>query len=121
MSFWAPFASLRASSSLVILSEAKNPFHSALRVNSAKYLLFILNGKNLDCSPALRDQNDMAQTIIQKVPKARRRRCEAPRAPALRCAPKTRRRPRPHPGHFRSTLRYLREKPRRWIPTRRGK
>ncbi|PYV35541.1 MAG: hypothetical protein DMG22_02030 [Acidobacteria bacterium] len=38
MSFWAPFASLRASSSLVILSEAKNPFHSALRVNFAKNL-----------------------------------------------------------------------------------
>src|SRR5436309_1538560 len=37
----SPFASLRAGSSLVILSEAKNPFHCALRVNSAKHLLFL--------------------------------------------------------------------------------
>ena len=35
----SPFALLRAGSSLVvILSEAKNPFHSALRVDSAKHL-----------------------------------------------------------------------------------
>ena len=33
-----PFASLMAGSSLVILSAAKNPFHSALRVDFAKHL-----------------------------------------------------------------------------------
>ena len=33
-----PFASLMAGSSLVILSAAKNPFHSALRVDFAKQL-----------------------------------------------------------------------------------